>query len=69
MIPAKSIRFARMAQDAKQQVFAAKLRIICPRTKGRITEQSCADCRAAAHLVTALAEVCGKCSKKEKEAS
>ena len=69
MIPAKSIRFARMAQDARQQVFASKRRITCPRTKRRITEKSCAECRAAAYLVPALAEVCGKCSKNEKEAS
>lgn len=68
MIPAKSIRLARMVQDAKQQVFASKRRIACPRTKGRITEKSCADCRAAAHLVPALADVCGKCPRSGGEA-
>ena len=69
MIPAKSIRFARMAHDARQHVFAAHRRITCPRTRGRITEKSCADCRAAARLVPALAEVCGKCIRNKEEAS
>lgn len=48
---------------AKLDVKRGLRRVSCPRTKSPIPEKSCAECRAAAHLVPALAEACGKCPR------
>lgn len=57
-----SLRLFHANEDARQAVFASRRTVCCPRTKGRITEKACAECRAAARLVPALEEVCGSCT-------